>query len=488
MNQDISMQTMQDPAVPMIQLPMKFKSRRTNTATVARTTPEPYHVDILDVKGCGCVRHIWFLFAEGRRLEITVDGAEAPQVDMPMKPFFGVMHDWTPYFIDNAAYTVMPNYETPQMPGNPGYNLWLPIPFSTSCRIRVYVDAPPDGRTTGLHGSVCTMVDWHEYYDDALLTPFRLHAEHHRYTPAPPRNAAYQMADVDGTGFLAGIVLGSRQRNDTDMIYHTGGMCILIDGENDPNIIRGTNMEDDFGFSWGFHEHQSRWIGSPYHKWAGRLDQDGAIYRFFGHDAIAFNSSLSYRCGSRDDDTETVAYYYKIPGTKAEPVLTPSEWLVTGFYDGANDWNRFNRREDVETIPLDDWASRFTDKEHFIRKIQANRGWIDFRFSGIDPALTASHFTGRSMYAGGTLDCDEEGEVVLRLSYDDWLILWVNGEKIEKLQSERGGETVRIPIKLVQGRNEFLVKSNNLGHVWNPWVVNFAIERRNEVRSAPESL
>ena len=111
------------------------------------------------------------------------------------------------------------------------------------------------------------MIDWHEYKDDALLTPFRFHAEHHRYKPAPPRNSAFQMADVDGTGFMAGIVLGSRQHNYTDMIYHTGGMSILIDGENDPHVIRGTNMEDDFGFSWGFHVKNTRWIGSPYHKW-----------------------------------------------------------------------------------------------------------------------------------------------------------------------------------------------------------------------------
>ncbi|MBV7334176.1 DUF2961 domain-containing protein [Chloroflexi bacterium TSY] len=466
----------QDPAVPMIQLPMKFKSRRTNTATVPQTTPEPYHVDIFDMEGCGCVRHIWFLFAEGRRIEITVDGAETPQVNMPLKPFFGIMHDWTPYFVDNAAYTVMPNYETPGMPGNPGYNLWLPIPFSQSCRIRLYIDAPPDGRTSGLHGSVCTMVDWHEYDDDALLTPFRFHAEHHRYTPAPPRNSAYQMAEVDGTSFMAGIVLGSRQRNYTDMIYHTGGMSILIDGENDPNVIRGTNMEDDFGFSWGFHLHQSRWHGSPYHKWGGRVDQDGVIYRFFGPDPIAFDSSISFCCGSRDDNIETVAYYYRIPGTEAASIVTPDEWLVTGFYENGDDWDAFNCAEDVETIPLDHWVTHFADKEHFIRTVSANRGWLDFRFSGIDPALSAAHFTGRSMYAGSSFDCEKDREAVLRLSYDDWLILWVNGEKVRTLQSEGHFETVRIPLQLRKGRNEFLLKSNNLGHVWNAWVANIAIE------------
>ena len=469
-------QTMQDPAVPMIQLPIKFKSRRTNTATAPKTTSEAYHVDIFDVEGSGCVRHIWFLFAEGRRIEITVDGATTPQVNMPLKSFFGIMHDWTPYFVDNAAFTVLPNYETPQMPGNPGYNLWMPIPFSQSCRIRLYVDQPPDGRVAGLHGSVCTMIDWHEYEDDALLTPFRFHAEHHRYQPAPSRNSAYQIADVDGTGFMAGIVLGSRQRNYTDMIYHTGGMSILIDGESDPNVIRGTNMEDDFGFSWGFHVKNGRWIGSPYHKWGGRLDQDGVIYRFFGPDPIAFDSSISFRCGSRDDDIETVAYYYKIPGTQAMPVLTPDQWLVTGFYENGDDWDAFNAPEDVEAIPLDQWISHFSTNEHFIRTIPANRGWLDFRFSGIDPQLHAGRFTGRSMYASSTLDSDRDKEVILRLSFDDWLKLWVNGEKKGTWQSEGRFETVLLPLKLKKGRNEFLLKTNNLGHCWNAWVSNFVLE------------
>ena len=347
-NKKVSSGLMQDPAMPMIQLPTRFKSRRTNTATKQRTTPEPYYVDILNVEGSGCVRHIWFLFAEGRRIEITVDGAAVPQVNMPLKSFFGVMHNWTPYFTDNAALTVLPNYETPNMVGNPGYNLWLPIPFSKSCRIRVYVDNPPNGKLEGLQGSVCTVVDWHEYDSDSEITPYRFHGEHHLHTPAPPRNSSIQIAEVEGTGFLAAVMLGVKQKNYSDMIYHTGGMTMLLDGEYDPHVIRGTNMEDDFGFSWGFHIKNSRWIGSPYHKWGGRHDQDGAIYRIFGPDAISFDTSLSFSCGSRDDDTETVAFYYKIPGTEQQPLSKPLQWRASGLYDGGSDATTFDESEEIE--------------------------------------------------------------------------------------------------------------------------------------------
>jgi hypothetical protein len=44
---DFTTHTMQNPAVPMIQLPMKFKSRRTNTATQKERVPKGYYVDIL---------------------------------------------------------------------------------------------------------------------------------------------------------------------------------------------------------------------------------------------------------------------------------------------------------------------------------------------------------------------------------------------------------------------------------------------------------
>jgi hypothetical protein len=81
----------------------------------------------------------------GVRLEINVDDAEKSQVDLPLKAFFGVMHDWEPYFVDNAAYTVLPNpgakAKDPLIPGNPGYNLFLPIPFSESCRITLHVSS-----------------------------------------------------------------------------------------------------------------------------------------------------------------------------------------------------------------------------------------------------------------------------------------------------------------------------------------------------------
>jgi len=122
--------TFQDPAVPMVALPTRFTSHRVNRD---QRLPEGGSIDIANLKGTGCVRHIWILFAQGVCLEINVDGAKKSQVDLPLKAFFGIMHDWEPYFVDNAAYTVLPNPEAkakdPLIPGNPGYNFFCPFHF-----------------------------------------------------------------------------------------------------------------------------------------------------------------------------------------------------------------------------------------------------------------------------------------------------------------------------------------------------------------------
>ena len=102
--------------------------------------------------------------------------------------------------------------------------------------------------------------------------------------------------------------------------------------------------------------------------------------------------------------------------------------------------------------------------------------WIDFRFSGIDPQLHAGHFAGRSMYASAILDSDVDKDMTLRLSFDDWFKVWVNGQLVGTWQNDSNFETIRIPVQLKKGRNEFLLKSNNIGHEWNSWVANFVLE------------
>ena len=452
----------QDPAVPMIGLPTRFTSRRANCY---KKISSGSSIDLADLEGPGCVRHIWILWptkkpddGEVVRLEINVDGVGKSQVDMPLKPFFGIMHDLDFYFVECAAYTVLPNpafAELVSRPGykdNPGYNLYLPIPFSKSCRITLH---------NPVNKHAIAQVDWHQYDKDTALTPYRLHADHRIDKPSP-RGGYVEMANAEGEGFVAGVVVGHVHRDKTDLVYHTGGMTILLDGETNPHAIRGHNLEDDFGFAWGFNDRQSRWIGCPWHESRDGHDEDGVFYRFFGPDPIYFRDSLSFRTGSRGDDMESVVYTYRIPNTTAPEIQTPCEWQVTERFVLETDWDTFQKSEYVAA----------DDSQKTADTLETDHGWVDLR------TLEPHHGPACYAYARTSIESDADKPATLRLAVDDWTVVWLNGQKVAALRHDDGLKVVRIPIKLKKGNNELLVKTSNSDTPPNKrlWVINCVVE------------
>ena len=151
--------TYADPAVPLLQLPGQFRSRRT-TANIASGVDDA--IVILDVAGPGCLRKLWFVFAEkdldDLEIEITVDGADTPQVRMPFRSFFGTLLGFEDYHIASAGIVTFPNFTVTNDPlipakASPGWNCHLPIPFSTRCMIRLHGKSPKHG---------AAMVDWQQ--------------------------------------------------------------------------------------------------------------------------------------------------------------------------------------------------------------------------------------------------------------------------------------------------------------------------------------
>lgn len=450
--------TFPDPAVPMIQLPADFKTQRVNTEAGLKKGGS---VDILNVKGPGAVRHIWQLFGRNLEIEIRVDGAKVPQVRVPAKPFYGVMHDLKPYFVNSAGFVTLPN-PAPGMPGNPGYNCYMPIPFSKSCRITIHATSDQ---------AVVTMVNWHQYKEGTPITPFRFHAQYNLEKPAVRRNV-FRMLETGGRGFVAGLFMGVIQKDHGDMVFHTGGMRILIDGETDPHAIRGHNMEDDYGFTWGFNDRQTRWIGCPWHVNRGRNDQDGVFYRFFGADPIAFHSSISFLTGCRKDDTESVVYYYRILGSKAPKVNTPLAWQITGPFRGSDNWDGFNRSEFVENTPPGSWPEVLKSGGRSVRvhSFESKYTWASLN-------RYYHQLADHSVYARTAIDSGRNKAAVLRLALDDWAFVWLNGEKIATLRHERGLKTVRIPIQLKQGKNELRIKNTNTRSINRGlWAISCVVE------------
>ena len=59
------------------------------------------------------------------------------------------------------------------------------------------------------------MTDWHRYADSTTLTPYRFHATYHKEEVSQPRGSAFELADIQGEGFLAGVVVGYQKNRRT---------------------------------------------------------------------------------------------------------------------------------------------------------------------------------------------------------------------------------------------------------------------------------
>ncbi|MSU33506.1 MAG: DUF2961 domain-containing protein [Pedosphaera sp.] len=467
--------TYADPAVPLLQWPTNFRARRT-TANLAMTPGKP--VEIFNATGAGCVRHLWFVFGERNiddlSIEITVDGAAEPQVRMPFRSFFGALLGFEDYHIDSAGLANFPNFTVtndPMIPkkASPGWNLYLPIPFSKGCRIVLLAGSGKNGGG---------MIDWQQYRNGVKLTPLRFHAQRNIAQPGNP-SESFPITETEGAGFLAGYVMGWRQRDHGDMVFHNSGTRLLIDGQTDPHVICGHNVEDDFGFSWGFNQYQTRWAGCPYRDNRGRTDQDGVFYRFFGPDPIPFRSSLIFTSAARPDDYEAVSYFYKVPGSKAPPFVAPQDWQVVGPFPEGKDIEAFKKPADdlVRQLSQANWPDKVTvgAKEFTVHNLTPKYGWV--RLEGVYQTRYPYPRTDQSVYVRGTLTSGSKRRAKLRLGLDNWAIVYLNGQQVAMLDHAEEFDTVKVPVTLNKGTNQLLIKTNNRqNRERHLWAIHCAVE------------
>ena len=460
--------TYADPAVPLLQLPTDFRARRTS-ANLNLTAGQP--VEIFNAAGAGCVRHMWFVFGDKAiddlSIEITVDGAAEPQTRMPFRSFFGALLGFEDYHMDSAGLVNFPNFTITNdvhipTKATPGWNLYLPIPFSKGCRIVLRADSPKSGGG---------MIDWQQYSNGVRLTPLRFHAQRNIAQPGKPTEP-FPIAETEGTGFLAGYVMGWRQRDHSDMVFHNGGTRLLMDGQTDPHVICGHNVEDDFGFSWGFNQYQTRWAGCPYRDNRGRTHQSGVFYRFFGPDPILFRSSLIFTSAARPDDYEAVSYFYKVLGSKAPAIVTPQGWQVVGPFPDGNTLEAFQKPEEdlVRQLSQGVWPETFSwgEKKLTTHSLTPKYGWT--RLEGVYQTRYPYPRTEQSFYVRASLVSGSKRSAKLSLGLDNWAVVYLNGRKVATLDHADEFKSVKIPITINKGDNQLLIKTNNRQnrdrHLW----------------------
>ena len=292
-------------------------------------------VTIAEVKGAGCINHIWItiaaadpLYLRKMLLRMFWDGEELPSVETPIGDFFGVGHALTSHFISLPLGMVFNQEGVHQ---RAAMNCWFPMPFAEGARIEVANESDEEV------GAFYFYVD-HELWDEIPNDALRFHAHWRRECPTvgqeverteysaiknPSDEGNYVILDAEGRGHYVGCVLSIDHIDPVPGSgwFGEGDDMIRIDGEDWPVSLHGTGTEDYFCAAWGY---PSGKYDAPYHgiSLAGPTTGDAAysgkwtMYRFHVEDPIVFHKSIRMsiehgHANVHSDDFSSVAYWYQ---------------------------------------------------------------------------------------------------------------------------------------------------------------------------------
>ena len=303
-------------------------------------------VIIGDVKGAGCITHIWctILCKERYYLRNIIirmywddEKNDNPSIEVPIGDFFGLGH------AKHKNFVSMPFQMSPQW--GRAFNCWWPMPFSSGFKITIENDNSKQMR-------FFFYLDYEIYEEgfDNEKDYGRFHALWHRENPTSPkkRNSEtgkrflkikpkkyayggrnvenpliqnYRILEAKGKGQFVGCHLNID--NITFLPWYInwpgeGDDMIYIDEDIDKNTptLHGTGTEDYVNQSWA----QRQKYHAPYHgtimpggiNWWGKI----SYYRYHIEDPIYFNKRIVVTIehghdNHRRDDWSSTAYWYQ---------------------------------------------------------------------------------------------------------------------------------------------------------------------------------
>jgi len=369
---------------------------------------------LADLKGPGCIRHIWLTFSEARPnwleaggsaapdeivLRMYWDGAEQPAVEAPLGDFFGAG------FGRRCELVSVPvQVET----GGDGYNCFWPMPFFKRGLITVTNEGAKNVRSFYYH------ID---YTEDPGLDRDAAYfcAQYNQAFPETP-GRDYTIADIRGEGHYVGTVMSVRARS--PMWFGEGDARLYIDGETKPSI-QGTGTEDYFVMAWGMSLGLYPYFGCV--RWSPEGEIPGTeycMYRWHIADPVRFTKSLRFDIEhtgwmsadetesgkieghvEREDDIATVAFWYQKGQPKRFAALPP---LAA------------RRFPDLDVIVEGRTLLASARKTRGAAELQKGYDWTGegqalFRPSGDKPALEVDFDVTREEYRA----------LVLRMTYAD---------------------------------------------------------------------
>ncbi len=278
---------------------------------------------LMDVEGCGVIRHIWITIndrsPEALRnliLRMYWDGSEVPSVEVPFGDFFGTAHGRVVDF--NSAYVSVPLAR--------GFNCYFPMPFGTRARVTLHNDLP-DGKPMRL---VFYQIDY-ELRDRLPANTGRFHAQFRRQNPTVLKQDFVLLDGAEGPGMFIGCVIGVRPLG--PRWWGEGEMKFYMDGDTDYPTICGTGTEDYFCAAWGMGEYHKPYFGCSLYLDAKKFPPHGLVsmYRWHEKDPVYFRKSFRAEMQQigwgddglfeRSDDWCSVAYWYQLKPISRIPAL-----------------------------------------------------------------------------------------------------------------------------------------------------------------------
>jgi hypothetical protein len=346
----------------------------------ALNIPPHEKVILADIKGAGCINHIWSTHMCKQKdylrrvvLRMKWDNEPNFSVEVPFGDFFGVGH---------AKKTNFYSLPLQMCPSNGlAFNCWFPMPFSTNAYIEVENEC--DEALTLYY-----YVDY-ELHDEIPEDMGRFHAQWRRQNPCDGiseeglSNAEFQwttgqniggkgnyvILEAEGKGHYVGCNLNIHNLRDRPEFrwppfidwpfpmeassdidtsdpenlpnqvksflamanwYGEGDDMIFIDDDTWPPSLHGTGTEDYFNTAYcpatKFDSlYQGLTLpGGP--NWSGKI----SYYRFHIEDPIHFKKNIRVTIehghnNHRSDDYSSTAYWYQQEPHKPFPTLPPTE-------------------------------------------------------------------------------------------------------------------------------------------------------------------
>ncbi len=282
---------------------------------------------LADIKGSGCINHIWMTQGSGYRnvlIRIFWDDEDNPSVLCPLGDFFGLGHE-----IVNSYQSFMFSASTRgnnQRNTGCALNCYVQMPFRKSARIELVNEGDEP------HGQYF-YVDY-ELYDKPLDDDvIYFHSQFRRENPCNgwghevrvnsreanivnaerlAWNNNYLILEAEGKGHYIGCNLSVSNFQRT--WWGEGDDMIWVDGYKWPPDLHGTGSEDYLNQAWGMQDNAFMRNGSSIHE--GNTNGYQTSYVHHLENPICFQKEIKVNIehghgNHLSNETSSVAYWYQ---------------------------------------------------------------------------------------------------------------------------------------------------------------------------------